>query len=70
MFALISPNEQVWSNSSITQPPILIGQRVAEVSAAEFPIAPPLFWMACADDVRAETHYYDPNTQQIIKKPE
>jgi len=69
MFALISPNEQAWSNGSMTQPSVLLGQRVAQVSAAEFPVAPPLFWLSCAEDVKAETHYFSPNTQQIIKKP-
>jgi len=69
MFALISPNEQAWSNSSMTQPSVLLGQRVAQVSATEFPVALPLFWMPCANDVRPETHYYNPDTQQIIEKP-
>lgn len=65
MFALISPNEQAWSNGI---PRVVLGWRVAEVSAAEFPVAPPLFWMPCANDVKAETHYYDPNDQQIKPK--
>ena len=74
MFALISPNEEAWSISTMTEsgsmtPPVLLGQRVAQVSAAEFPVAPPLFWMACGNDVRAETHYYDSNAKQIKSKP-
>jgi hypothetical protein len=69
MFALISPIEESWSAGSITTPPVLLGQRIAEVSNTEFPVAPPLFWMPCSDDVRAETHYYDPNDQQIKPKP-
>lgn len=69
MFALISPNEQAWSNATPPQPSILLGQRVAEVSSTEFPVAPPLFWLPCANDVRAETHYYDPADRQIKSKP-
>jgi hypothetical protein len=69
MFALISPKEEAWSNGSMTQPSVLLGQRVAEVSAAEFPVAPPLFWMPCANDVVADQYYYDPNDQQIKPKP-
>jgi hypothetical protein len=66
MFALISPNEPALDNSI---PPVVLGQRVAEVSAAEFPVAPPLFWMPCANDVVADQYYYDPNDQQIKPKP-
>jgi len=72
MFALISPNEEAWSRGSTTPPmqrSVLLGQRVVEVSATQFPVAPPLFWLSCADDVKAETHYYDHATQQIIEKP-
>ena len=71
--ALISPNEQVgyvsgWDGKF----PIytVIGQRVAEVADAEFPIAPPLFWMACADDVVADVYYYDPTDSTIKLMPE
>lgn len=67
MFALISPNEEAWSNGT---PRVLLGQRVAEVATNQFPVAPPLFWMSCANNVVADQYYYDPNTQQIIKKPE
>lgn len=65
MFALISPNEEAWSNGI---PRVVLGQRVAEVSAAEFPVAQPLFWMPCANDVVADQYYYDPNDQQIKPK--
>lgn len=47
--ALISPEEKVYSYDGI-----LLGDRVAEVAAAEFPVAPPLFWTDCADDVIAD----------------
>lgn len=70
MFALISPQEEAWSAGSITTPPVLLGKRVAEVAYVQFQVAAPLFWMPCADNVVANQYYYDPNTQQIIKKPE
>ena len=60
MNALISPNELVYSWDKQ-----VLGQRVAEVAANTFPIAPPLFWIPCADDVVPEDCYYDPNTQTI-----
>lgn len=65
MNALISPNEEVRDNDGN-----VIGQRVAQVGQTTFPIAPPLFWVPCANDVVADQYYYNPNTQQIIKKPE
>jgi len=54
--ALISPNE-----------PVLTGYRVAQVEPAEniFPVADPLFWIDCADDVIADQFWYDPSDQQI-----
>lgn len=64
MFALISPNEQVRDKNGN-----VFGQRVAQISDYEFPVAPPLFWMSCAANVVADQYYYDPDTQQIIKKP-
>jgi hypothetical protein len=33
--------------------------RVAEVIDTQFPVADPLFWVACADDVVADQWYYD-----------
>jgi hypothetical protein len=69
MFALISPNEEAWSNSNPPQPAVILGQRVAEVSASEFPVASPLFWLPCANDVVADQYYYDPADQQIKAKP-
>lgn len=33
--------------------------RVAEIADAEFPVAEPLFWVDCADDVVADQWYYD-----------
>ena len=56
--ALISPNE-----------PRENGYRVAEVVDQAFEVAPPLFWVECADDVVADVYYYDPATQQIVLIP-
>lgn len=53
-YALISPSE-----------PREAGYRVAEISDSSFEIALPLFWVECADDVMADTYWYDPNTQLI-----
>jgi hypothetical protein len=63
--ALISPNEQVYNYSGM-----LLGERVAEVLATPFEVAPPLFWVECADDVVADQWYYNPATSQIIQIPE
>jgi hypothetical protein len=53
MHALVSPNEKVldWVGS-------LLGDRVAEVAQDTFPVAPPLFWTPCADDVVADQFYW------------
>lgn len=42
-YALISPKE---------------GNRFCETSQSAFPVAAPLHWVECADDVTAETHDY------------
>lgn len=62
--ALISPNEKVYSYDKT-----LLGVRVAEVSDNSFEVAPPLFWVACADNVLADQFYYDLDTQTIIAIP-
>ena len=54
MKALISPDE-----------PRQAGYRIAEVAQNSFEIAPPLFWVDCADDVVADLYWYDPATQSI-----
>jgi hypothetical protein len=53
MKALISPNEKVYL------PDGFVGERVAQVSSSDFPVANPLFWMDCADDVVADQFYFD-----------
>jgi hypothetical protein len=52
--ALISPTEQVYSYDGT-----LLGERVAETATTPFEVAPPLFWMACNDDVVADRWYYN-----------
>lgn len=70
--AIIDPRESVvkiigWTS---TTPPQAITEqipnsaRVAEVADATFPVAEPLFWVECADDVVADQWYYD-TVQQI-----
>jgi hypothetical protein len=52
MHALISPNEKVRNGSGD-----ILGDRVAEVTSIVFPVASPLFWVDCADDVVADQFY-------------
>lgn len=62
--ALISPNEPAYSYDKT-----VLGIRVAEVCDTPFEVAPPLFWVECADNVVADQFYYDTDTQTIIAKP-
>jgi hypothetical protein len=68
--ALIDPNASVqhiasWTPPTPTTPAEPVYEtypnsaRVAEVADAQFPVAPPLFWTQCADDVVADQWYYD-----------
>lgn len=71
--ALISPNEQVsYISAWDGQTPVytVLGQRVAEVTDAEFEVAPPLFWLSCADDVTAMGFYYNATSLVIVQIPE
>lgn len=78
--ALISPNQTVsyvsdWANSAgNTYMPVytvIVGaERVAEVMDSPFEVAPPLFWVDCADNVVADQFYYESQTQQILPKPQ
>jgi hypothetical protein len=56
--ALISPNESKAN-----------GYRIAQVEPAEniFPVADPMYWIDCADDVVADQWYFDP-TENTIKQ--
>ncbi len=60
MKALISPNE-----------PVAGGYRVAEFSDAEFPVAPPLFWLEVADLLVGDcgSYYYEPSSEQVLPVP-
>ena len=58
--ALISPNEKVYDDKGDC-----LGERIAEVSDNEFPVAPPLYWIDCDDNVNATDYYYD-NTNNTI----
>jgi hypothetical protein len=64
--ALISPLEPVYD---FNDPPQKIGDRVAEVSATEFPVAPPLFWTDCADDVVADEWYWNEGQFYLVPSP-
>jgi hypothetical protein len=61
--ALISPEEKIYSYDGT-----LLGERIAEVSATPFEIAPPLFWVECNDDVVADQWYWNGST--CVKVPE
>jgi len=63
--ALISPNEPMFDYSN---PPLKIGERIAETTNAQFEIALPLFWVECDDEVVADQWYW--NGETCVKKPE
>lgn len=52
--ALISPME-----------PREFGYRVAQVEQESFDVAPPLFWVDCSGDVKADYFWYDPSDETI-----
>lgn len=54
MKALISPNEN---------------GRIAELAVTEFPIAEPLFWVDCADNVTTEWTYIDGVFSEPVSPP-
>ena len=64
MQALISPNEPVYNYAT---PPVQIGERIAQVSTETFPVAEPLYWVECADDVDPTTYYWNGST--CVAKP-
>jgi hypothetical protein len=80
--ALISPNEApikhivAWDLNPVTTDPRKYlpvfenypnSCRVAQVEDESFPVAEPLFWVDCADDIVADEFYYD--TQDSTIKP-
>jgi len=64
MHALISPQETIFNVKGEE-----IGYRVAQVSVTTFPMAEPFYWIKCSNKVKAETHYYDKETEKIVEKP-
>lgn len=56
--ALISPNELVG-----------LGCRVAEVCDTVFPVAEPMFWADCPDEVVADLVYYNKVTDEFLPIP-
>lgn len=70
--ALVSPNESVYTytyGADKQKVPVYLGERIAEVTTQPFDIAPPLFWVSCADDVEADLWYYDKDAQQCVLIP-
>ena len=61
--ALISPLELVFDDEGN-----LIGERVAQVvnDNETFPVADPLYWKDCADDVVADQWYLNTETNEIL----
>ena len=43
--------------------------RVAEVTDVEFPVAEPLFWVACPDEAKADQWYYDTVQKVCLQIP-
>jgi hypothetical protein len=64
--ALISPDELVYSYDGT-----VLGERVAQVEpeGATFPVAAPLFWVSCADDVVQDEFYWNGNACVAIPTP-
>ena len=62
--ALISPNELVYSYDGT-----YLGERVAQVTTQPFDVAPPLFWVSCADDVVADQWYWTGESCQPVPLP-
>ena len=77
MKALIDPQASVsyissWTGHGTQKDPFIpvISQyqnsaRVAEVAATEFEVAPPFFWVDCADNVAQDQFWYNTETTEI-----
>jgi hypothetical protein len=65
--ALISPLELVFDDEGN-----VIGERVAQIvnDGETFPVAEPLYWKDCADDVVADEWYLNTGTNEILPKPQ
>lgn len=64
MKALIAPNETAYSFDGT-----VLGVRVVQINAEEFPIAEPLYWVDCGGDIVTEEVYYDTTDSSIKLKP-
>ena len=62
--ALISPNELVYSYDGT-----LIGVRIAQVEKVTFEVAPPLYWVECANEVNSDDWYFKTETNTCELKP-
>lgn len=65
--ALISPLELAYDYEGN-----VIGERVAQVvnNGETFPVADPLYWKDCSDDVIADQWYLNTETNEILPKPQ
>jgi hypothetical protein len=63
MYALISPDENIYSNNAV------IGSRIAQVDATPFDVAAPLNWVQVPDTVTADGYYWDGTQAQQIPVP-
>lgn len=63
--ALIDPRVDVYKYDGT-----LLGKRVAEATTSPFEVAPPLFWVACNDDVVADEFFYDTVTYLVEPIPQ
>jgi hypothetical protein len=65
--ALISPLEIAYDYEGNA-----IGERVAQVvnNGETFPVADPLYWKDCVDDVVADEWYLQTTTNEILPKPQ
>jgi hypothetical protein len=61
MYALISPEENIYSNNAI------IGSRIAQVEPNPFDVAPPLNWVQVSNNVTADGYYW--NGTQALQIP-
>lgn len=62
--ALISPQELVYSYDGT-----LLGERIAETAQTIFEVAPPLYWIECADEVNTNDWYFQTETSSCQLKP-
>jgi hypothetical protein len=63
MKALISPIEKILdSNNNV------LGERIAQIDSTEFPVADPLYWIDCPDDITYE-YYWNPTSNSFELPP-